>query len=241
MKDFDIFIQEDGSVSDEVDSFLQQEFEKGKIKYIGRRKENKGLAFSLNELLEIVLKGNYSYIARMDADDICLPERLEKQFAFMEENKEIDVCGTYIEEFSEDMNYRKIVRYPLEHEELLRFFYKRVPIAHMTAFFRRSFFEKAGVYELHTLSNEDTILWLKGFKSGCRFANIPIIGVKVRVNENFFKRRGGLRKVISDFKDRIRVIEELNFPKISYLYAISYLFVQLLPPKMKKYAYKYMR
>ena len=75
----DIYLQKDGFVSPELSEFLNDELSMNKINYIGHRDENKGLAFSLNQLLDIVLKKRYKYIARMDADDLMSPTRLEKQ------------------------------------------------------------------------------------------------------------------------------------------------------------------
>lgn len=67
--DFDFYIKYDGIINAEVDSFLMNLSDE-RIK-IYKRAENKGLAQSLNDLLNIVMPLEYEYIARMDADDIC--------------------------------------------------------------------------------------------------------------------------------------------------------------------------
>ena len=235
----DIFIKVDGEVSNTITLYLQKN--RKKFKYLDFRKENKGIPISYNELFEKVLALGYEYIARMDADDIMMPKRLELQYSFMEQNKEIDVVGGYIEEFGDNLNYKKIVKYPLTHDEMFKFFSKRVPLANVTSFFRRSFFEKAGLYPVSSSTNEDTLLWMKGFQVGCRFANIPEVLVRVRVNNDFFDRRGGLKKAWSDLQDRFLVIKTLNYSKISYFYAIGVMIIHLLPSKLKKIAYKYLR
>ena len=190
----------------------------------------------------MALDAGHDYIVRMDADDISMSDRLKKQFIFMQENKKIDVCGTYIREFGDDIEYDKVVKYPLSHSEMLSFFEKRVPIAHVTAFFRRSYFEKAGFYEIEGhLNNGDTLMWMKGFYSGCKFANIEYIGVSVRVNRSFFGRRGGWVKTLSDFKNRMTVNKRLNYGFLAYLYAVGVAVINMMPPLLKKYAYKYLR
>lgn len=238
----DIFVKIDGNIDKSIQDFLFLEKEKGNIKYLDKREENKGLAVSLNELIKVGLDKGYEYFFRMDADDICNVDRFRKQIEFMEKNIEIDICGTFIKEFGEGIKYQKIVKYPLTHQKMFEFFKKRVPLAHVSVCFRRSFFEKAGLYpEKGHIANEDTLMWLKGFKNGCKFANINYIGVKVRVSKDFFNRRRSLKKVWYDFKNRIFINKELNYSLDSYVYAIGMLIINLLPSSLKKIAYKYLR
>ena len=235
----DIFIKIDGDIPEKIKSYLESN--KEKITYINYREENRGIAQSYNELFEEVLKLDYAYIARMDADDIMVSNRIRLQYDFMEQNKEIDMVGGYIEEFGDDFKYSKIVEYPLTHDEIFHFFSKRVPLANVTTFFSRSFFEKAGLYPTTSPTNEDTLLWMKGFQSGCRFANIPEVLVRVRVSEAFFGRRGGVPKAWSDFKDRVQVINTLGYNKSSYFYALALFMVNIAPPKIKEFLYKRLR
>ncbi len=237
----DIFVQLDGPVSPKIVEFLQKEKMEERIAYLGERKENRGLAISLNELLEEVLKRKYEYIARMDADDISMPDRFKKQHTFMQEHPDVDVVGGAIEEFSDNGDYCKIVRYPLEHRQMFDFFKKRVPLAHVTAFFRHTFFEKAGLYPVESPTNEDTLMWLNGFRNGCRFANIPEVAVRVRVSPEFFRRRGGVGKAWSDFCDRVKVIRALGYNFDAYFYAAALFFVNISPAAVKKYLYKRLR
>lgn len=239
---FDIFVQEDGPIDQSIHAYLEGELQSRRIAFLGVRGENRGFDYSLNELIERAIQLEYDYMVRMDADDISVPDRLEKQFNFMESNPEVDVCGTLIEEFGDDIDYAKVVKYPLEHQSMLRFFQKRVPIAHVSAFFRRRYFDKAGLYETEGhWNNGDTLMWMKGFAADCQFANINHVGVKVRVNRDFFGRRGGLKKAWSDFKNRLRVNRTLGFGPLAYGYACATFVVNLLPAFMKKYAYKYLR
>ncbi len=235
----DIFIKVDGSISLELREALDKH--KERITCIDYREENRGIAISYNELFEKVLGLGYEYIARMDADDIMMPDRLQLQYNFLEHNREIDVVGGYIEEFGDDFAYSKIVKYPLTHEEMFQFFTKRVPLANVTTFFRRSFFEKAGLYPTSSPTNEDTLLWMKGFAAGCRFANLPDVLVKVRISKDFFSRRGGVRKAWSDFKDRLEVIRTLGYNWDACFYAVAMLGVNLAPGFVKKILYKKLR
>ena len=235
----DIFIQQDGALSHDIESYLDHLYEANNITYLGKRETNKGLAFSLNELLEKTLD-KYTYIARMDADDISLPQRIEKQFEFMENNTDIDVCGCHIEEFYDSQSYSKIVKYPLTHSECKAFFMKRVPIAHPTAFFRVSFFEKSGHYT-NTIKNQDTLLWMNGFKNKCQFSNVDDVLLKMRTDTHFFKRRSNLQFRLIELTDRFKVIKTLGYPKYAYLYAIIIFLILGLPPRLLKIVYRVLR
>ena len=236
----DIYIYQDGNIPYELEEYLNKELSNERIVHLEKNTINRGLAYSMNALLNITLD-KYEYIMRMDADDISVKNRISLQYNFLEKHKDIDVVGGYIEEFSIDMVYKKIVQYPLSQKEMFDFFSKRVPLAHVTAFFRKSFFHNSGYYATTTLSNEDTLLWMQGFKYKAVFANIPEVLVNVRVSQSFFARRGGIAKAWSDFKDRVLVIKTLGYNTSSYFYAIALFFVNIAPSKIKQFLYKRLR
>ena len=104
-KNFEFIIINDGS-SDNFSEILEL-YDDERIKVLNNQ-ENKGLVYSLNRgLLESIGK----YIVRMDADDISLPNRIEKQVEFMQREPEVGVCGSYIEIFGDTIK-RKVQRFP---------------------------------------------------------------------------------------------------------------------------------
>lgn len=136
--DFDFYIQYDGHIKNDVDLYLSS-LSDTRI-HIYKRDENKGLAKSLNELLSVVMPLDYQFIARMDADDISIPDRFEKQVNYLQNHQEVDVVGGAINEIDENgMNRGKVTSYPCTSEECRAFFAKRNPVAHPTVMFRRSF------------------------------------------------------------------------------------------------------
>lgn len=98
----EFYIQLDGEIRSDVLQYLRglciQDI---RVKILNRTL-NRGLAYSLNELLNIVLTKEYEYIARMDADDISMPERFVKQIAFMNSHPDIDCLGTWAIEIDDD-------------------------------------------------------------------------------------------------------------------------------------------
>jgi glycosyltransferase involved in cell wall biosynthesis len=236
---FDFYIQIDGVLNDDVHSYLSEITDKRV--YIRESIENKGLACSLNELLLIVLPQKYEIIFRMDADDISLPQRFEKQLEFLKIHKDIDCVGAWAIEIDSkgDVFFEKEM--PIAHKDCYELFKKRDCLIHPTVAFRRSFFEKAGLYPEDTYFGEDTMMWAKGFVNGCKFANIPEFLFMFRIDEHFFSRRRGWKHTKSIFVLRKRVNKLLHYPYISNVYALMYSIAKLMPPPILNLIYKISR
>lgn len=237
---FDFYIQFDGILPLECDSYLNS-IEDDRI-IIRKRNINKGLAYSLNELLFIALGKQYKYIARMDADDICVFDRFEKQILFLDMNTSIDILGGSIIEMDECEKEIGTIAYPIEHESMRLFFGKRNPIAHVSVMFRTTYFEKAGNYPTNTESDEDTMFWLKGFLNGCTFANIEDVLVYVRVGSSFYKRRNRFRQNYLEFRNRVTIIRKLDLPLTNYIWAMGrFVILGLSFSGLTRIAYTYLR
>lgn len=235
-KDFDYYIQYDGYVKEDVDAFLSG-LDDNRIR-IYRRDENKGLAQSLNDLLAVVMPAGYAYIARMDADDISLPERFEKQIAYMDSYIDCEALGTWAIEINSDGSeyYRK--QMPETHEGCWKQFMIRDCMIHPTVMFRRSYIEKAGLYSLNTYFGEDTMMWAQGFVVGCKFANVPEYLFKFRLNDDFFNRRRGWKHAKGILILRWKVNKMLHYPLKAYLYAIVYAGAKMMPKGVLNLIYK---
>ncbi len=236
MSDFDFYIQEDGPIGKDMDSYLSQ-IEDSRV-IVRKRPENKGLAYSLNELLNVVMPLGYECIARMDADDISMPERFEKQEAYLNSHHETECVGTWAIEIKSDGSefYRK--QMPETHEGCWEQFMIRDCMIHPTVMFRRSYIEKAGLYSLDTYFGEDTMMWAQGFANDCKFANLPEYLFKFRLNDDFFNRRRGWKHAKAILKLRWKVNKMLNYPLKSYLYAFAYAGAKMLPTRILNYLYK---
>lgn len=233
---FDFYIQYDGYIPQDVDTYLSG-LQDERI-HIFRRGENKGLAYSLNELIDIVMGKKYEYIARMDADDISMPERFEKQVAFMDAHPETECLGTWAIEIKSDGSefFRK--QMPETHDECWEQFMIRDCMIHPTVMFRRSYIEKAGIYSLDTYFGEDTMMWAQGFANGCKFANLPEYLFKFRLNDDFFNRRRGWKHAKGILTLRWRVNKMLHYPMKAYLYAFAYAGAKMMPKQILNLIYK---
>ena len=239
-KGFDILLQCDGSLPNELENYLDKELDTQRIKYLSKRKENKGLAFSLNELVNVGLDLGYKYFIRMDADDICVIDRIKKQIELMEQNHDIDICGGLIEEFNMDTGEKQIVNYPEKSDEILNGMQKRNSVAHVTTCIRKSFFEKVGLYDSSKM-NEDLDFWIRGFENKCKFYNIQEVLVKVRTNNAFFNRRKNVNRAKEVMQLKLKTTRLFGFGIKGYIYAIGHFILFMLPGDIKKMIYKKLR
>lgn len=241
-KNLDLYIQYDGPVRKDVDEYLSGLADE-RVK-IQRRNENKGLAHSLNDLLAIVKPMGYEFIARMDADDISMLDRFEKQIAFLQQHPRIDCVGGAINEIDENGNDRgKITSYPCDSDKCRAFFAKRNPVAHPSVMFRQSFFEKVGwQYPTDFVRNEDTMLWYKGYLAGAQIANLPDVVLNFRMTDAMFtQRRNGKAFAKSQLAMRKIINKGLAYEPMSMVYAYAMYILMISPSWILKWAYKVLR
>jgi glycosyltransferase involved in cell wall biosynthesis len=236
---FDFYIQFDGPVDSECSNYLKS-LQDERI-FIFERNENLGLAKSLNELLTRVLAKQYKYIARMDADDICLGDRLEKQVNFLNENLEVDCLGGWAIEIDEEGKEYFKKQMPGTHDECNEMFKLRDCMIHPTVMFRKSYFEKAGLYPEDTYFGEDTMMWAQGFSNNCKFANLPENLLYFRLDKNFFERRRGWKHAKSIFTLRRKVNKMLGYGLKADIYAYMYAIAKLMPTSILNLIYKTVR
>ena len=153
---FEFIVLEDAS-TDNSREIIQSYTNARIVKYFNP--QNQGLIHQLNKGLSIV-KGKY--IARMDADDIADPERLEKQVACMEQNPGIGVCGSYAQVISETGNPQKLWKMPQHHEDIQAELLEGAVLCHPTIMFRAGIVKQAGMnYSPDWSHLEDYELWTR--------------------------------------------------------------------------------
>jgi glycosyltransferase involved in cell wall biosynthesis len=185
----EMIIVKDGPVGPEVDAAIDSH--RGKLPIVTVQLENNvGLGLALNIGL-IRCRGDL--VARMDADDICLHDRLEKQLAFLEKNPHADVIGGAIAEFDSDYKQIETIRrMPCAPDVLAQVAKWRNPLNHMTVMFRKAAVLAAGNYRSYW-GFEDYDLWARMLMRGGRLYNLEDVLVYVRCGNGMQKRRGGWR------------------------------------------------
>lgn len=234
----DLHVSMSGKLRDSLAAVLEEYRRRHTGVYLYSHAVNRPLAVCLNELVQNVW-GRYPYFARMDSDDESLPDRIEKQVGFLKQHREVDIVGGSIIDIDETGRELKRVNYPVDHEDIVRFFRKRSPMAHVTVMFRRSFFEKAGLYPPVPL--EDALYWMQGLRAGCRFHNMPDYLVRVRRTDDLLRRRSGLRTCWQELKIRLTINRNLGLGTSAYMYAGAMFGVQLLPIAIKRVLYDKLR
>lgn len=238
-----LYIGVDGPVGEDLTSCLK-EYEQDERVSVEWFKENRGLAIVLNDLLDICFEKGYEFIARMDADDISKPERLEKQMEYLKEHPEIDVVGGAIEEIDENSESRgKIIVYPETPDDCYKFFARRNPHAHPAVMFRKSFFDKAGCkYRPEYRQNQDTMLWLDGLKNGTKHANLQEVVLRFRFTNSLFKkRRNGWAFAKKQLHDRKIINKTLGYDFGATVFGYMMFCMLVSPAWIKKIAYKLFR
>ncbi len=237
LKPSEVILMIDGPISDYLKNVIIKFSEqKPNIKPIWN-KENQGLGKVLQKGL---LLCSNELVARMDSDDIALPDRFEKQVAFMRDNPDIAVIGGQIAEFIDFpeniVGYRKV---PLNSDECISYFQDRDPLNHMTVIFRKSAVMAVGNYQPWHL-DEDTYLWGRLIKGGYKLVNLPDILVNVRVGKDMYARRGGWKYFKSDTKILKWKLEQGLTSKGRYLYNYTVRFIVqvLLPNNLRGWIFK---
>jgi len=199
--------------------------------------KNVGLAKALNKGIEHC---KYELIARMDTDDISLPNRFEVQYNYMNNNENISVCGSYIEEFHNEEDKGCVIRYPIKNRNIYKFSKLRSPICHPACMFRKVDILKVGGYPNLRLG-QDYGLWILLLSRGFLLSNIPKVLLKLRVAGNFMSRRG-----YESLKYEVKIIRlqydenMINFYEFGLLLVVRSV-VRLSPVFLKKIMYRFLR
>ncbi|MEQ5226155.1 glycosyltransferase [Proteus cibi] len=206
------------------------------------RNENKGLANSLNELIDYIMEydKDVTYIARMDADDINFSDRLEKQVSFLENNKAVDVIGSSCQEFGTNFSITK--KMETRHNKLVDNIFKKCPFVHPSVTFRKSVFLNGFRYPIDTVLSEDLAFWFLLIENGYKFSNIEKPLIHYRTSDDMLKRRKGLKKAFNEIKIKTFYMRKLKMTNMkNIIFIFSYFLIRISPTFFVRYLYRYLR
>ena len=181
-EDFEFLMIDDGSTDQSLK--ILRSYKDPRLRIVQNEK-NIGLIKSLNKGLKLA---QGKYIARMDADDISLPERLEKQVTFMDVSPKIGVCGTWLQAFGEIK--RTVVKSPLNHEDIIARMFCDNSIWHPTVIFRKDIIDRYHLfYDENAQGCEDYKLWVEMTKVTI-LANLPEVLLLYRIHDSQVTKLG---------------------------------------------------
>jgi len=231
-KDFEFIIIDDAS-TDSTWKFLKSEKDK-RIRLI-KNKKNLGLAASLNIGLKIA-KGDY--IARMDADDISLPERLDTQLRFMEKRPDIDVCGAWIKKINSSNKVFGKYESPVSNSGIKKLLIWAPAIVHPTLFAKSSFFKKLNYYNPNFDYAEEYELLMRA-RNKFKMANVPRYLLLWRFWDRRRSREGWDKMEKIDFKIKSEAYKRGDFGKpFLLILGLKYFVTYLIPYNLKLNMFK---
>lgn len=226
-KNWELIMCDDGSTDNtyEVAKKYVERFPENII--LLKNRHNMRLAATLNHCLEYA-KGEY--IARMDADDICLPERLETQVEFLENNPQYACVGSNMLIFDEQGERGLRV---LPKETKVSTLLTTTIFAHPTIMMKSSVYRQLGGYTVSesTMRAEDLDLWFRFMKAGYKGYNIQKPLYKYREGQHELEKRS-MKAAIQTSRVFLKGYKELEFSKLQYIYALRPIIVALIPNRL---------
>jgi glycosyltransferase involved in cell wall biosynthesis len=232
----EIVIVKDGVLPLELEETLLSWQNKLPLKIAGYE-ENRGLPYALNYGLDYC---SNELVARMDSDDICLPERFEKQINYYIQHEEIVLLSAYTSGFNEYINDILFVRkVPVGHHLIVNYLKSRNAFNHAAVVFKKSAILAIGGYQ-EISCFEDYDLWIRLVKAGFKVDNIPEVLVYSRIGNDIILRRRGFeyakKEIIFLRKQRAsHFISSIEF----LLLLISRIPFRFLPSKLLSFVYFY--
>jgi len=197
--DFELLVVDDGSTDNSIE--VVKSYIDHRIRLITN---THNFISSLNKGINAATG---KYIARMDADDIVFPCRLQTQFDFMESHPDIDICGSYAAMFGE---MQGIMQRPVEHKDIISTMLLSNPVIHPSVMIRVSMLRQSGcLYSYSYPCAEDYKLWTKLALKGLKFANISEPLLRYRISPQQVTRTSPEDMYASSVKIRLEYSESV--------------------------------
>lgn len=202
-----------------------------------RNNTNKGLASSLNSLIDIL--EDEEFVFRMDSDDICHPTRFLTQIAHMREHPELGLIGCQALDINDQDEVVGERRYPEDSKAVLDALLKVNPVLHPTYCIRRDILRNANARYPEAYLTEDLAFLIRLVKLGTLLGNSSQILFSWRVGSDFFKRRQSFRRGLVELKLYSSVVYmQKGIFSLFYAYPVARFVLRLLPQYLIRLAYR---
>lgn len=204
----EIVVVKDGILNEEIDSVIEEYKKKLPLKVVGYE-DNHGLAYALNYGMDYCTG---DLIARMDADDICYPDRFAKQIHEFEINPELNILGTGIEEFyisSSGTRINNIRLYPEKTDAKSKSLYKGTPLAHPSVMIKADILKKFRYNLKNQKYSQDIELWFRLLQNGFEIHTLQEPLLYFRITDKTFQRRN-ITKAKTEFSIYMSYLYKLN-------------------------------
>lgn len=186
--------------------------------------KNMGLNYTLNHCLEYA---DTEYIARMDGDDISLPERLEKEIDFLDTHSEYAIVSCPMIYFDENGEF---MRGKGTGEPDLAMMCRATPFCHAPCMVRQEAYQAVGGYAVSEkrLRVEDWDLWIRMYEKGFKGYNLSEHLYKMRDDRNAYSRRK-MKYRVNEARVGASAVKKLKLNPALYMVCLRPIFVGLLP------------
>lgn len=237
IKPTEIVLVCDGPLNEQLDAVIDKYRKQYPIFKILRFKDNRGLGNALKLAIE---NTSNEIVARMDSDDISVPDRFEQQLKFFSNHSEVDIVGGNITEFIGDETNivgKRIV--PTKDSEIKEYMKTRCAFNHVSVMYKKSAVQSAGGY-LDWFWNEDYYLWIRMQLNNAVFANTGTVLVNVRVGEEMYQRRGGKKYFQSEYGLQKLMLDNkmISFPIFIGNVGKRVIIQRLLPNRIRGWVFR---
>ncbi|MGD0781133.1 MAG: glycosyltransferase [Dehalococcoidales bacterium] len=202
--EFEFIIIDDGSTDGSIEILNRYKKNDARMK-VYRLSQNVGIVEALNRGVKLTTG---KYIARMDADDISLPERLERQLAFLDSNPEVGVLGTNIQLIDTAGKKYETLKFPTSHTQILWSLCFYNPIVHPSVMIKRDILIRTNGYRSGYPCAEDYDLWTR-LAGETRFANLSQILLLLRKHTTNITIMDGFNNLISSIQIGRRMLNQI--------------------------------
>lgn len=207
----------------------------GESMIVHKNVTNLGLTKSLNIGIGYVTE---KYIARMDSDDVCLPNRFEKQYMYLEQNPETCALGSSAMEIDEGGKELYLRHYPKGDKEVRKCICKATPLQHSAVMMRSDVFKKGIVsYNENYTLTQDLALWFDMLCAGLKIDNLDDTLLLFRITKGSFSRRNKV-KAKNEFRIYMSGIARLHGFTWRYIYPILRYVYRMLPTRLVEVIFK---